>query len=154
MIKPVVRPRVVSVFAAFALASVVAPASGCGSGGSAATAESGTYTSHLQTKDLDAQGVVTHDIGGGGIWTLKLTKTTAVWKGSLASNPEVRYPVVSSVKGRLTLGPNPECSTNAGRTQRTVFTVAKKDGRLAFKPVHIACKEDGGVLAAGSWKKS
>jgi hypothetical protein len=119
-----------------------------------AVAAPGTYKAHLSTKQIDAQGVQSIDIGGGGIWTLNITPTTITWKGALASNPTVSYKIVSSKKGSLTLAGNPECSVHSARTQQTTFKVESKDGGLAFTPVHIACKEDGGVIAAGVWKKS
>jgi hypothetical protein len=118
-----------------------------------AVASPGHYKAHLTTKAIDAQGVQSIDIGGGGLWTLTITPKTVAWKGPLATNPTSSYKIVSSSKGSLTLAGNPECSVHSARTQQTSFKVASKNGGLAFTPVHVACKEDGGVIAAGVWKK-
>jgi len=36
----------------------------------------GHYKAHLSTEQIDAQGVQSQDIGGGGLWTLAITPKT------------------------------------------------------------------------------
>jgi hypothetical protein len=74
-------------------------------------------------------------------------------EGTAGSNGAVRYKIASSTKGALALAGNPECSVHAARSQQSTYKVASRNGGLVFTPVHIACKEDGGVTAAGVWKK-
>jgi hypothetical protein len=54
---------------------------------------------------------------------------------------------------RITLGPNPQCSTTFGRTHNSVFRLTHTASGLRFTKVAIACKEDGGALTVATWQK-
>jgi hypothetical protein len=154
-----------------ALAAALVLLGGCGSSGDKSTttapspsatktttarsqplsaAPGGRYTAQLTSPGLEAQGVDTIGVGGGGLWHLvvgphKLTFTAP------AGHPTTTYRVIRLDKREITLAPNPECSTASGKTHDSMFTLGQVNGDLAFAPVKKACVEDVGVLAVAPW---
>jgi hypothetical protein len=111
---------------------------------------SGKYTAVMTTKGLEAQGVVVRDVGNAGTWQMTLGAKKVSMKPP--GHEAIVYPVVSITKTKLTLGPNPLCSTAAGRSHNSVYTEAGVGGGVEFKAVKAVCPEDGGAIAAGIWK--
>lgn len=111
----------------------------------------GAYTASMTTKGLEAAGVVVRDVGNSGTWHMSLSAKKVSLKPPF--NGPIVYAVVSVTKRTLTLGPNPECSTAKGRSQKSVYTESQVGGGVQFKAVHFACPEDGGAITAGIWKK-
>jgi len=68
-------------------------------------------------------------------------------------HPASTYSIVSLTKSRITLGPNPDCSTAVGKSQNSVFTLSQSGGGVRFVAVKKACKEDVGALAVAPWHK-
>jgi hypothetical protein len=112
---------------------------------------SGSYTAKMTTPDLQKAGVVVLDVGNAGTWHMTLGPKRLSVKPPLKE--AITYPVVSVTKDKLTLGPNPECSTAKGRSQKSVYTESQVSGGVEFKAVDVACHEDGGAITAGVWKK-
>jgi hypothetical protein len=112
---------------------------------------SGSYSATMTTKGLESAGVIVRDVGNAGTWHLTLSKKKLTLKAPYKD--AFGYPVVAVTKDKLTLGPEPECSTAKGRSQKSIYTESQSAGGLLFKAVHFACPEDGGVITAGIWKK-
>jgi hypothetical protein len=110
---------------------------------------SGRYVATLTSAGLQAQGVDVVGVGGGGVWHLSISphKLTFTPPGHSASS----YSIVSLTKSRITLGPNPQCSTAVGKSQNSVFTLSQAGGGVRFVAVKKACTEDVGALAVAPW---
>jgi hypothetical protein len=119
--------------------------------GPLAAPPSGKYSATLTTKGLEGAGVVVRDVGNAGTWQMTLSAKKLTLKPPFKDAFD--YTVVSVTKDKLTLGPNPECSTAKGRSQKSVYSESQGAGGVLFKAVHFACPEDGGVITAGPWKK-
>jgi hypothetical protein len=114
-------------------------------------APTGNYTAAMTTKGLEGKGVVVHDVGNAGTWTMTLGTKKVSMKPP--GHEAIVYPVVSVTKDKLTLGPNPLCSTATGRSQKSVYSESAVSGGVRFTVVKAPCPEDGGAIAAGIWKK-
>jgi hypothetical protein len=59
--------------------------------------------------------------------------------------------VVDLKDGRITFAPDQGCDTPTGRTQNSVFTIAKQGNQVRFRSVKPSCKADAAVLTLGQW---
>src|SRR2546423_6999540 len=94
---------------------------------------SGQYVATLTSSGLEAVGVDVVGVGGGGVWHMSISphKLTFTPPG----HPASAYSIVNLTKSRITLGPNHDCSTAAGRTQDSVFNLAQSGGGIRFAAV-------------------
>jgi hypothetical protein len=112
----------------------------------------GNYTAKLSEGGLEAAGVDTVNVGGPGVWHLSITHESLTFKPPVKE--ATKYRLVSLTATRITLGPNPDCSTKLGRTHDSIFRLAQTAAGLRFIKVTIACKEDAGALSVAAWRKT
>jgi hypothetical protein len=111
----------------------------------------GNYVAKLSEAGLEAAGIDTVYVGGPGVWPLSITPKSVTF--TPPQKEPTKYRIVGLTATRITLGPNPECSTKFGRTHNSIFRLAHTAAGLRFTKVTTACKEDVGALAVAAWRK-